>query len=131
MSQTLTVTHLFTHGTFSSFSHISFFVDRFRRSLQFATQNVIRKPFLMLFTTALSLFTEKLPKIVKIKHSMNPYIQFLLIELRSLRFCHLECDKEAISNGLWHIPVFLRRGVRVLCDFRELSFCGPCVDLLS
>ncbi len=39
---------------------------------------------------------------------------------RSLRFCHLEFYKQAISDVF---KVFLGRGRG---DFSELSFCGPC-----
>ena len=44
-----------------------------------------------------------------------------------LRFCHLELDKEDISNDFMaDSRVFKGEGVLILCDFRELSFCGPC-----
>ena len=45
---------------------------------------------------------------------------------RSLRFCHLGFDKEAISDGCRSEIVRYRWGVWILRDFRKLSFRGPC-----
>ena len=46
---------------------------------------------------------------------------------RSLRSCHLEFDKEAISDGFMaHSCIFNGGRVWILSDYRELSFRGPC-----
>ena len=48
----------------------------------------------------------------------------------SLRFCHLEFDKEAISDCfMTHFCVL--EGGYILSDFRKLSFCGPCFFQLA
>ena len=45
---------------------------------------------------------------------------------RSLRFCHLEFDKEAIFDCCRSENSRYRLGFLILSDFREMSFCSPC-----
>ena len=45
---------------------------------------------------------------------------------RSLRFCHLESDKEAIMIVVGVKMPGIGGGFVIVSDLRELSFCGPC-----
>ena len=45
---------------------------------------------------------------------------------RSPRFCHLDFDKEAISDSYRGENARYRRKVSNLSYFRKQSFCGPC-----
>ena len=49
---------------------------------------------------------------------------------RSLRLCYLIFDKEAISDGCKMERPDIGGGLKILSDFRELSFCGPCEPCL-
>ncbi len=47
----------------------------------------------------------------------------------SLRFCHIEFDKEAFFDGFEIEKTGIGVGLLILNDLRELSFCGPCFAL--
>ena len=94
------------------------FVDRFGRCLRFSHSAFDKKDIPYVVSTELPLFTEKTPKIFKIKHHISPL--FVDRYGRSLRFCSLEFDNRAISDIWFHIT-FLREGRLISSDCRDLS----------
>ena len=59
--------------------------------------------------------------------SYNAHISVVVDRFeRSLRFCYLEFDMEAISDICRSENAQYRWGFCILSDFRQLSFCGPC-----
>ncbi len=64
-------------------------------------------------------------------------LNFIVLKLKvdrfgcSVRFCYLEFDKEAISDGCRSENAVIGGGLCILSDFRALSFCGPCGPCLE
>ncbi len=61
--------------------------------------------------------------------AVSAICQWYVVRFRcSLRFCHLEFDKKAITDVFMPFSRFLggEEGL-ILSDFRELSFFGPCL----